>query len=506
MLLLAIGTGLDAAGKPLAHLGYDANWTVDQAGGGIAPAQVVMPGDADYWSDFSAWDVWLANSSQSAWIARTAVNQFQGAAPYTFHYSFFLTSYFTWDQAATAVLTGGWAVDDQATLKINGTIISTLGEEGWAARNGFSTAGYPGLLRTGLNTIDITMTWNDALTDAARLQAVVRAAPAAPVLLEDDRLQLNPDQYQLYVNAYTDSARQVVTGEAEANGTVTVYDNLNKLGIAIANATGDWAFVLGRLDDGPHSLTATVTDADGTSAASAALAFTVDTVAPTVTLAALSSASHQTARGTSEAGTTVHVLDGGTDLGSTTVAGDGSWSIGITLGKGVHSITANDLDAAGNAGISAAQALTVGLAHDFLADGTDDILWRNTDGSLWQWDMANGRIAGGGGTWGIDNSWTVLGRGDFAGDGHAGILWRHDDGVVWLTTMNGAAITGGGYVGTIDNSWSVLGIADFNGDGRADILWHNTSTGAYYLWAMNGNAIDLQVDYGVVPGAWHVVG
>ncbi|MCO6763487.1 hypothetical protein KQH43_30810, partial [Streptomyces sp. EL5] len=53
------------------------------------------------------------------------------------------------------------------------------------------------------------------------------------------------------------------------------------LGQTTADGTGAWAYTLGTLADGAHSLTATATDAAGnTGAASSALAFTVDTQAP----------------------------------------------------------------------------------------------------------------------------------------------------------------------------------------------------------------------------------
>ena len=64
-----------------------------------------------------------------------------------------------------------------------------------------------------------------------------------------------------------------LTGTAEANSTVKVYDGATLLGSATANGSGAWSYTTAALANGAHSLTATATDAAGnTSAASAALA------------------------------------------------------------------------------------------------------------------------------------------------------------------------------------------------------------------------------------------
>ena len=63
-----------------------------------------------------------------------------------------------------------------------------------------------------------------------------------------------------------------LTGTAEANSTVKVYDGATLLGTATANGSGAWSYTTAALSNGAHSLTATATDAAGnTSAASSAL-------------------------------------------------------------------------------------------------------------------------------------------------------------------------------------------------------------------------------------------
>ena len=72
-----------------------------------------------------------------------------------------------------------------------------------------------------------------------------------------------------------------LTGTAEANSTVKVYDGATLLGSATANGSGAWSYTTAALASGAHSFTATATDAAGnTSVASSALNVTIDTVAP----------------------------------------------------------------------------------------------------------------------------------------------------------------------------------------------------------------------------------
>ena len=54
-----------------------------------------------------------------------------------------------------------------------------------------------------------------------------------------------------------------LTGTAEANSTVKVYDGATLLGSATANGSGAWSYTTAALTNGAHSLTATATDAAG---------------------------------------------------------------------------------------------------------------------------------------------------------------------------------------------------------------------------------------------------
>ena len=68
-----------------------------------------------------------------------------------------------------------------------------------------------------------------------------------------------------------------LTGTAEANSTVTVFNGTTQLGTATVNGSGAWSFATGSLANGNYSFTATDTDAAGNvSTASSPLNVTVN--------------------------------------------------------------------------------------------------------------------------------------------------------------------------------------------------------------------------------------
>ena len=165
-----------------------------------------------------------------------------------------------------------------------------------------------------------------------------------------------------------------LTGTAEANSMVRVYDGATPLGTATANGSGAWSYTTGILSDAAHSLTASATDAAGnTSVASSVMAVTVDTVAPakpvigsfstdTDTLADRITSDHTLAlTGTAEANSAVKLYDGSTLLGTVAANGSGGWSYTTsTLSDATHSFTARAIDAAGNTSLaSSVMAVTV---------------------------------------------------------------------------------------------------------------------------------------------------
>ncbi|MDR6774964.1 Ig-like domain-containing protein [Azospirillum sp. BE72] len=183
-------------------------------------------------------------------------------------------------------------------------------------------------------------------------------------------------------DAITSVLAPTITGTAEANGTVSLYNGANLVGTATVDGTGSWSVTASALGNGTHSLTARVVDVVGnTSDASSAFVVTIDASAPDApgglsidpandsgisNSDRLTNISAQTVTGTAEAGATVVLYDGATALG-TQVATGGFWTIGTgTLGAGGHTLTARAIDVAGNTGAASA-ALTVTIDLSTLA-------------------------------------------------------------------------------------------------------------------------------------------
>lgn len=142
-----------------------------------------------------------------------------------------------------------------------------------------------------------------------------------------------------------------LTGSAAASSTIKVYDGTTQLGTATADANGAWHYTTAALPDGTHSFTATDTVSGVTSAKSAALGVTVDTVAPgaPILLSDPTTHNHATVSGTAEAGSSIKLYEGTTELGTATTGTDGNWSVTTpNLKHGSHTFTATATDAAGN--------------------------------------------------------------------------------------------------------------------------------------------------------------
>ncbi|RSX06212.1 hemagglutinin, partial [Sphingomonas koreensis] len=144
----------------------------------------------------------------------------------------------------------------------------------------------------------------------------------------------------------TDDTTPTLSGTgAEANATITIYNNGTAIGTTTADGAGAWSFTPAALPPGAHSFTVSATDAAGNaSAQSAAYAITIDTSVPAVPTiddiadnvgAVLGSVSNggvtddttPTLSGTgAEANATITIYNNGTAIGTTTADGAGAWS------------------------------------------------------------------------------------------------------------------------------------------------------------------------------------
>ncbi len=251
--------------------------------------------------------------------------------------------------SVTANSTGAWSLTTAALTDGAHSLTATATD---AAGNTSTTAGPLGLAAT---TTGLSVT-------------IDTAAPVAPSIAS-----FSTDS-GVVGDHITNDNTLTLTGTAEANSTVKVYDGATLLGSATTNGTGAWTYTTAALANGAHSLTATATDAAGnTGVASSALAVMIDTIAPVApTIASFSTDSgiagdHITSdntltlTGTAEANSTVKLYDGATLLGSAIADGSGAWNYTtVALANGVHSLTARATDVAGNTGVaSAALAVTI---------------------------------------------------------------------------------------------------------------------------------------------------
>ena len=241
-------------------------------------------------------------------------------------------------------------------------------------------------------------------TSAPLLVKVDTAVPSAPTIVASTSAA---DLAKTHVEA--------LKGTAEANSTVTVFDGTTKIGTATADANGAWSYSTKALSVSSHSFTATATDVAGnTGTASSAAAVTVSGSTPTqppspdptpsqptptdpghsgsehgsqadgfdFTSLWQSSSGFTKIHGTANAGDAVKFYDGSTFLGSVTAGADGSWTFAKSLSKGVHTITAKEVDSSGHVvSESSGAAITGSTRSDTLTGttGNDQLLGKGGD-------------------------------------------------------------------------------------------------------------------------------
>ncbi|WP_354410998.1 Ig-like domain-containing protein [Variovorax atrisoli] len=266
-----------------------------------------------------------------------------------------------------------------------------------------------------------------AASDSAVLDTTAPATPATVSATDN----AGPVQGALGNGGSTDDATPTFAGSGAAPGEIVkVYDGATLLGSATARSDGSWEFTPSGLGPGAHSITHTVTDAAGnTSAASAALAFTVDAsaVAVSVTKAGETQQGQQiktrpagftddttpTVEGKASPGAVVTIKEGSTVLASATADSAGNWKLMLpTQAEGAHSYKASAVNAAGNSS-EASFTLTIDTtppAVPVVASAEDDV------------GPVQGALASGAAT--DDTRPTLSGSGATPGD----IITVHDNG------------------------------------------------------------------------------
>ncbi len=271
----------------------------------------------------------------------------------------------------TLTLIGTAGANTTVNLYDGATLLGSATADGsgaWSFITGVLANGIHSFTVTAATPAGVSSTLAASVVSDALVVTIDATAPVAPSITS-----FSPDS-GVVGDHITNDNTLTLTGTAEANSTVNVYDGTMLLGSATTNGTGAWSFITAALTDGAHSLTAAATDAAGnTGAASTALSVTIDTTAPVVpSIASFSTDSGVvgdhitndntlTLTGTAEANSTVKVYDGATLLGSVTANGTGAWTYTTAaLANGAHSLTATATDVAGNTGVaSSALAVTI---------------------------------------------------------------------------------------------------------------------------------------------------
>lgn len=267
---------------------------------------------------------------------------------------------------ATPSIRGDAEANSTVTVYIDGKSVGTTN----ADANGQYTYTFNPALADGPH--DITVTATDATSNTSGQSPVLAIvidtqAPAAPDVELETPIS----------NGVITTTKPTISGIAEPNSTVAIYVDGVAAGTTTADANGHYTYTFNpALAQGPHSITATATDAAGnTSAPGGPLNFTIDAVAPDIPGApvlpgvnnpGLVNTGTPTITGKGEPGTTITIYTDGQPVGTTEVDASGDWSHSYdpALAEGAHNITVTASDEQGNeSGHSNEVVLTVDLTR-----------------------------------------------------------------------------------------------------------------------------------------------
>lgn len=243
-------------------------------------------------------------------------------------------------------------------------------------------------------TLDSSKTGKIIIQDAAGNQS-----KSIEIKAEQDALA--PEQPVANLNA----EGTVITGTAEANAKISVYDSANKLlGSATADGNGQYTITLSTALTESKTGSVSATDAAGNQSTITTVTGTKDITAPSspkisdVTDDVGSSTGSVVANGTTddkrpvisgtgEVGATLIVYDNNQAIGNVKVGTDGKWSFSFDhdLSLGSHSITTVQTDKAGNTSL-VSDARTFTVVESVATSSIDDTSLNNnatdTDSSM----------------------------------------------------------------------------------------------------------------------------
>ena len=319
---------------------------------------------------------------------------------------------------ATPDLSGaaGDAVGDAATVDVTiyagadttGTVIETIP----VTRTGTSWTTTAATLLDGTYTAEATQS-DDAGntgTSTANTFTVDTATPAAPSTPD---LLTASDSGTSSTDNRTNVTTPTFTGTAEANSTVTIFAGATEVGSALADGIGNYSVTTSALGEGPHTITATATDAAGNeSAPSSGLAITIDTTAPAATNVTLGGNS-----GAASGGDTVTIPFSErlrvASICSTWGVGDGTDQ--VVTGNGVVTVTINDVGSSDTLTVSVTAAACGGTVHvgtvslnaDYVTGGNKTFTGNGANASTITWTASTNTL-------GIKLGTTAAGAGTLA--------------------------------------------------------------------------------------------
>jgi hypothetical protein len=243
------------------------------------------------------------------------------------------------------------------------------------------------------------------------------------------------------------------------------------------------------LADGAHTLTASENNTEGNTG-SAALSFTLKTVALTPFGLALSPAAQGNATtamspvivGSGEPSDTLTLFDQTGAQGTTVVGADGSWSVATAqLNDGSYSFYATEVDVAGNLSYPSAPLVmsvvppSFAESGDYNGDGNADLLFRRQDGTLQVNNIVDDQVTTAGIAGQVGPEWHLEGIGDFNDDGTDDLLYRRGDGALLINQFVNNQVPVVAMLGQVGNELNLIGLGDFNDDGTTDILWQRNT-------------------------------
>ena len=232
-------------------------------------------------------------------------------------------------------------------------------------------------------------------------------APSIDLAIDDEGFVQGP----LQSGAMTDDRTPTLSGKAEANVEVFVYDNDILLGTTHADASGNWSFTPeAELNDGEHRFTTAARDQSGNMSSQSGTFFELTVASSTATAnigdvrdnagsiqgsidrGQYTDDTTPTLTGQGKPGSTVRIYDNGVLLGSVQAGTSGEWTFtpSAPLSEGEHRFTATGEDEVGEGKPSApymviidstppTQVATVtAMGKDSGVDNSD---WLTSDGS-----------------------------------------------------------------------------------------------------------------------------